>query len=174
MADLPQLTMKHPDLSKLPALILPERVTIHTEQADSETQWTEIIVDSFNSTGFTYEKTIRGSLGYRPEGVFFAALDGVDSATATAVEKDIHPGYGWIHMVGARSSARGHKLGYYTVLAALHDIRARGFDKAGLTTDDWRIPAIKTYLALGFEPWCEHESHPGRWEKIMAELNAKK
>ena len=174
MADLPQLKMKHPDLSKLPALELPERITIHTEQADSEAQWTEIIVDSFGSTSFTYEATIRSSHGYRPAGVFFAALDGVDSATATAVEKPEYPGYGWIHMVGARSSARGHKLGYYAVLAALHDIRARGMSMAGLTTDDWRVPAIKTYLALGFEPWCEHESHLDRWEKIMAELNAGK
>lgn len=170
MANLPQLVMKYPDLSKLPPLELPQGITIHTEQADSVEQWTEIITDSFDSTGFVYDKTIRESLGYRPEGVFFAALNGVDSATATAVLKDTRPGYGWIHMVGARSSARGHKLGYYVVLAALHDIRARGMNQAGLTTDDWRVPAIKTYLALGFEPWMDHESHPERWEKIMAEL----
>ena len=174
MAGLPQLKMKHPDLSKLAPLTLPENITIHTEREDSVENWTKIIVDSFKSDGFNYEKTIRESLGYRPEGVFFAALNGEDAATATAVEKDIHPGYGWIHMVGALSSARGHKLGYYVVLAALHDIRSRGMNMAGLTTDDWRIPAIKTYLALGFEPWCEHESHPERWEKIMAELNAGK
>jgi len=173
MSDLPQLKMKHPDLSKLPPLTLPEEITIHTEQDDSIEKWKEIIADSFGSS-FDYEKTIRQSYGYHPEGVFFAALNGVDSATATMVEKDSHTGYGWIHMVGALSAAKGHKLGYYVVLAALHHIRRRGFNKAGLTTDDWRIPAIKTYLSLGFEPWIEHESHPDRWEKILSELNIKK
>jgi len=169
MENLPQLKLRHPDLSKLPPLELPAGITIHSEQADSAAVWEEIIEDSFGAH-HDYEKTMRERSGYRPEGVFFAALDGVDSATAAAILRDEHPGYGWIHMVGARSSARGHKLGYYVVLAALHDMAERGFTMAGLTTDDFRLPAIKTYLSLGFEPWMEHESHPGRWEAIYEKL----
>ena len=59
MAGLPQLKMKHPDLSKLAPLTLPENITIHTEREDSVENWTKIIVDSFKSDGFNYEKTIR-------------------------------------------------------------------------------------------------------------------
>ena len=34
------------------------------------------------------------------------------------------------------------------------------------TTDDERIPALKTYLSLGFKPVYNHESHLPRWQKI--------
>ncbi|MDR3689213.1 MAG: hypothetical protein P4L46_07535, partial [Fimbriimonas sp.] len=39
-----------------------------------------------------------------------------------------------------------------------------------LTTDDFRLAAIQTYLNLGFEPDMWHESHPGRWAAILQEL----
>lgn len=165
MSDCPQLRMLHPDLTKLPQLILPDGIAVHTEYADSPAVWEEIIDDSFGSH-HNYDETMRTRPGYRPEGVFFASLNGVDCATAAAVEKTEFPGYGWIHMVGVRSSARGHGLGRIVVHAALLDMAARGFTKAGLTTDDFRIPAICTYLSLGFEPAMDHESYPERWKKI--------
>ena len=45
-----------------------------------------------------------------------------------------------------------------------------GWAVARLWTDDWRLPAIKTYLNLGFEPDIEHESHPERWRAVFEKL----
>ncbi len=39
-----------------------------------------------------------------------------------------------------------------------------------LCTDDWRLPAVKTYLNLGFEPEIIHESHPARWKAVFETL----
>ena len=45
-----------------------------------------------------------------------------------------------------------------------------GFETAYLTTDDYRIPAIKCYLRAGFEPEMTEDDHPERWEKIFAAI----
>lgn len=73
-------------------------------------------------------------------------------------------------MVGIHSSARGLGLSIPIVSAALHSFRDRGFKSVMLSTDDFRIPAIKTYLKLGFHPVLSHESHAGRWDEIMSKL----
>jgi hypothetical protein len=39
---------------------------------------------------------------------------------------------------------------------------------AFLTTDDWRIPAIKSYIRAGFIPDLSTEDFKARWEKIYA------
>ena len=52
-------------------------------------------------------------------------------------------------------------------IAALHSLAVRGYKTAVLSTDDERIPAIKLYLSLGFEPIYTHESHKERWGKVM-------
>jgi len=39
-----------------------------------------------------------------------------------------------------------------------------------LETDDYRLPAIKTYLNLGFEPLLVHENQRDRWRNILSAL----
>ena len=46
----------------------------------------------------------------------------------------------------------------------------RGFPKLYLMTDDWRLPAVKTYLQLGFEPDLYDDDHEGRWAKLRDTL----
>ncbi|NLA84718.1 MAG: hypothetical protein GX854_09405, partial [Clostridiales bacterium] len=40
-----------------------------------------------------------------------------------------------------------------------------------LRTDDWRIPAVKTYLRLGYMPVVIHENQIERWKKILRQIN---
>ena len=70
-------------------------------------------------------------------------------------------------MIGTIPESRGLGAGRLICLAALHALSARGYKTAVLSTDDERIPAIKLYLSLGFEPIYTHESHKERWEKVM-------
>jgi len=81
------------------------------------------------------------------------------------------PGLGWVHYVGADSTHRGRSLGYLVVLAVLRRCADEEMTGAMLTTDDPRLPAIQTYLKLGFEPDMWHPSHPERWAGVFAQLN---
>ncbi|NLC55450.1 MAG: GNAT family N-acetyltransferase, partial [Armatimonadetes bacterium] len=79
------------------------------------------------------------------------------------------PEIGW---VGVMPEHQGHRLAFHLCLACLRFLRDRGVRECFLLTDDFRVPAIKTYLRLGFEPEVTHESHPARWQKILAELRS--
>lgn len=103
--------------------------------------------------------------------VFVAALDGVVVATASYQLQRELPQAGWVHWVGADPAVAGRRLGRAVTLAALWAAKQDGKRDAGLTTDDARLPAIRTYLGLGFDPDPWDESHPGRWEEILARLH---
>ena len=47
---------------------------------------------------------------------------------------------------------------------------AEGRTWAVLQTDDFRIPAVKTYLKLGFEPLIVHENQPKRWKDVFSAI----
>jgi mycothiol synthase len=51
-------------------------------------------------------------------------------------------------------------------------MRERGCGEAILDTDDFRLPAIRTYLRLGFTPEISADDHAHRWDRIFAELDA--
>jgi len=51
-------------------------------------------------------------------------------------------------------------------------LREIGYADAWLSTDDHRLAAIRTYLALGFEPVCTDASHAERWQIVRHKLKA--
>lgn len=172
MGALPQLFMRQPDITNLPPLALPEGFSLHSHIEGQDKNWEDLIEKAFGSH-FSFNDFIVNGGGYKPEYVLYIAKDGVDIATATAVEKDIFPGEGWFRMIGTAPEARGLGAGKLVCLAALHSLAARGYKSVVLSTDDARIPAIKLYLSLGFEPIFTHESHEERWKKVMENINNK-
>jgi hypothetical protein len=64
------------------------------------------------------------------------------------------------------------RLGRLISFAALRHMRERGCRDAILDTDDDRLPAIRTYLALGFSPEMLEDDHSTRWRRAMAEVHA--
>ena len=168
---LPQLIMRHPDITSLPPIKLPSRVSLHTHRNGDEKSWEEIIESAF---GAHYEFELLDKLGgYKPEYVIYAEKEGRNIATATAVENPLYAGEGWFRMIGAHSDARGLGMGRLVCLAALHSLRDRGYKSVVLSTDDYRIPAISLYLSLGFRPVFSHASHKERWEKVFEKLERK-
>lgn len=166
---LPQLIMRAKDLSNLPPLKLPEGMTLHTHRDGDEASWEDIIESAF---GKRYDFGLLDRLGdYKPEHVIYVEKDGKNIATATAVENQTYPGEGWFRMIGTHADARGLGAGRLVCLAALHSLRDRGYKSVVLSTDDYRIPALKLYLSLGFEPVYSHESHKARWEKVFESIN---
>ena len=78
---------------------------------------------------------------------------------------------GTIHMVCVRPEDRGRRLGYWLTVAALRYFRDHGFERAILSTDDYRLSAIRAYFDLGFEPEETDSSHPARWKAVLEALD---
>ena len=171
---LPQLIMRHPDISVLPPLVLPEGFELyhHKEGCGMEQDWEEIIESAFGAK-YNFDFLINAG-DYKPEHVLYISRNGEPIATTSAVEHPSYPGEGWYRMVGVKASAKGVGAGKLIGLAALYALRDRGYKSAMLSTDDIRIPAIRLYLSLGFEPYYNHESHKERWEKVLKIIEEQK
>ncbi len=124
-----------------------------------------------------YEKSITNTPCLVPAtDVFFACEKATDRPVSTlTAHLDAH-GDGWIHMVGSLPECRGKKLGHAMLARGLERLKAAGVPRVWLTTDDFRRPAIKNYLAAGFCPViCEDKSDDAipmeeRWDKIRSEM----
>lgn len=169
-----QLRMVRPDLDNLPKLELPPGYGMRTYREGDEVHWANIISDSFGGKQRTAEDTrneITGQERFVPDGFYFATHDGTPVGTACAWRQTVdETEVGYVHMVGVASAHTGHKLGKWVSLAVLIYFRDYGFRCAMLDTDDFRIPAIKTYLNLGFVPVYIEDGQPKRWQVIFEEL----
>lgn len=92
-------------------------------------------------------------------------------ATITTITHKDNTGY--VHMVKAKENQRGKGLGHRMAEYALQVFAERGIEQVILTTDDFRLPAIKTYLDAGFYPvvhgGCDSEINR-RWDKVLENL----
>lgn len=99
---------------------------------------------------------------------FVVDYGGVAVATASAQTKpERFAGAGLLHWVAVHPAHQGKRLGYVVSLAVLREHKRLCRDAAFLSTDDERLPAIRTYLRLGFRPYLEDDTHPERWERVM-------
>jgi mycothiol synthase len=110
-----------------------------------------------------------------PEGIFLVTDEkGVIAGTATGVLKEKEcENLGYVHMVSIRPEYRGLKLGKPLNAAVLRYLVEKQCTNAYLTTDDFRIPAIKVYLALGFQPVLQDVDMEERWMKLMQEMGTR-
>ncbi|MCD6405756.1 MAG: GNAT family N-acetyltransferase [Planctomycetes bacterium] len=173
MAQTPQLAMRHENLG---GLLCPKPAfgyLCRTYRPGDATFWCEIMEGNIGEqwTPEKFERAISRAPQFDPKGLFFVTYGSRPAGTACAWLKA--PGEketGTLHMVAVKDEHRGRALGSYLTLRVLQYFVDRGFSACNLTTDDWRIPAIKTYLNLGFRPVHSHESHRKRWEKIFSKL----
>lgn len=173
-----QLRMRRTHFEGLPRLVLPAEYSLRTFQSGDEIHWARIINDVGSLGSWTVER-VRAELTekpqFDPEGLFFAVFEGTPVATACAWrdsphEKDI----GQLHMVATETAHQGHRLGAHVSLSVIRYFQAHGFQTVYLLTDDFRLPAIKTYLFLGFEPVMADEDHPSRWKRIFEVLGSRR
>ena len=109
------------------------------------------------------------------DGIFF--LEDVQTGTlaATAMankmrawESDTGPEFGWL---GVAPEFRGKRLAQVVCQAVQDRFRREGFKKIYLRTDDYRLAAIKTYLALNWQPLTDSQDMIDRWKTIRKKLN---
>ena len=168
-----QLRMVRPNLDGLPQLEIPEGYEIRTYQEGDDVHWANVISDSFGGerTAEDARRDIMDRDVFDPQGLYFATYQGTPVGTTcawkdTLDEKEV----GIVHMVGVHSAHTGHRLGKCVTLCVLLYLRERGFKCAQLGTDDFRLPAIKTYLNLGFLPVYVDVTQPERWRQIFKKL----
>jgi mycothiol synthase len=167
-----QLQMQRSNLEGLGKVNPPHGYQIRTYKAGDEAAWAEIMNNSLGD-GWDAERCRRELTGrpqFRPDGLFFATWEGNPVGTACAWSQPSETQLGHVHMVGVVPEHRGKKLGYALCLSVLRFLKENGFQRAALSTDDFRLPAIKTYLNLGFEPHHTHEDHKARWDAVYAKL----
>ena len=169
-----QLRMVRPNLEGLPQLEIPEGYELRTYQEGDDVHWANVISDSFGGerTPEDARRDIMDRDVFDPEGLYFATYRGTPVGTTcawkdTPDEIDV----GIVHMVGVHSTHTGHKLGRCVTLSVLLYLRDHGFKCAKLGTDDFRLPAIKTYLNLGFLPVYVDVTQPERWREIFRKLD---
>ena len=104
---------------------------------------------------------------------FFIVEYGGEPAATLAVICDYEKREGYIHMVACRTPFRGRGVGTRLNTEAVRALIGAGMETAYLTTDDFRIPAIKSYLRAGFYPDIINEEHEKRWAAIFAATGGK-
>ena len=77
------------------------------------------------------------------------------------------PGAGYLHYVAADNSSSGRGLGGVVTRGVLRHFLEEGLRSVVLETDDFRLPAIRTYLKIGFVPEYRHEEDQARWSKVL-------
>lgn len=167
-----QLFMRLPSLADLPpAVALPTgfqlRAACLKDGRDRE-QLAEVLSQAF---GDTWDAVRVGEVLSPEEGVqeIYTVVAGA-SVVATASARlvpDLYPASGYVHFVGAHPQQRGRRLGEAVTRAVLEYFARIGMHDAVLETDDFREPAIKLYLRLGFVPEYRAGGDQLRWSRVL-------
>jgi mycothiol synthase len=158
-------------LENLPERSIPSGYELRPLMANDWLAWTQLMLENGELGEWTLERSAPlfapgSSMVF--EGSFFVTWQGLPVATAQ-LNRHTRPPYapepelGW---VAASPAHRGHGLGYAVCLAVLRHAARLEFPSIFLRTDDHRLPAIRTYLKLGFEPWLFNDTAAERWRAI--------
>jgi mycothiol synthase len=81
-----------------------------------------------------------------------------------------HPFGGELGWVASDPAHAGKGLGMAVCAAVTARLLQAGYRNVHLFTEFWRLPALKTYLKLGYVPFLYQEGMAARWQAICAQL----
>lgn len=167
------LRMRRPHLEDLPPPRWPPGYTVRTFRQEDEATWLGIIRAAFPEMDWSLERfhqTFLSQPQFDPDSLFFACFGEEAVGTALAWIPSPSELEGVVHWVGVVPAHQGRGLGKALTLQVLHRLRALGMRSARLGTEEERLPAIRLYLDLGFEPLPLDETHRQAWEQVMLRL----
>ena len=168
----PQLFMRLPELGDLPpAAPLPPGYTLRAAVPADHEQIAEVLSEAFADGWDAARVAEEFSRGNGVEAIYLVASPAGVVATAAARRDDRYPEAGYLHYVGARSRGRGRRLGEVVTRRVLVHFADSGLSQAVLETDDFRLPAVCTYLRLGFVPEPRAAGDAVRWSKVLRNLS---
>lgn len=110
-----------------------------------------------------------------PNGFFVVIHEPSNTLVATAMAthhpKPLHPYGGELGWVAGHPDHGGKGLGTAVCAAVVKRFLSAGYERIYLLTDDWRLPALKVYLKLGFVPFLFEPGIAERWEAICEHLH---
>jgi mycothiol synthase len=155
-----------------PSYSMPCGFTVLPFRKGDEAAWLAIARHGLFHTKMTLEEAEKDLNSFpclkREEDIFFAAKNGKRIATATGMLKE--NGAGYLHYICALPEARGTGVAAALVTHAMRHLYEKGASYVYLTTDDFRLGAIKTYLRLGLVPVIEDEEDEKRWSAVFLAL----
>ncbi len=171
----PQLQMLWPESKRKPPPQLPVPdgyVLRHYAEADHEKYMALMINAGFTDWPRTRVKdTLRFIL---PDGFLVIEHRATKALVATAMAThnptDLHPYGAELGWVAGDAAHKGKKLGAIVSAAATARMLHAGFRRIYLKTDDFRLPAIKVYLDLGYEPFLFCDGMAARWQAVRTAL----
>lgn len=164
-------------MTKLPVFKLAEGFSIRTYQPGDEKAWFDICKHGLlgDDDGIEcWETCMLAMENLLPERNVFFVCDKTSNEVATGAYFIKNNGEALLHMIGAKPEARGHQLGTSITAYALNKLSNEllGANRTvRLTTDDWRLSAIKAYLLCGFQPVLYDVGMKERWQVVFDKLN---
>ncbi|MCL2508359.1 MAG: GNAT family N-acetyltransferase [Oscillospiraceae bacterium] len=130
-----------------------------------------LVADDASDAELEFERRYNSRPAFQNDDLYLVFDGGRYVATICGIyEPETNLGY--VHMVSVHTDARGHGLGAYVNQIAQAHLSRDPCEWAYLTTDEWRVPAIKSYLRAGFLP-VEYGGGEGdmerRWTEWLAE-----
>ena len=171
-----QLFMRRHDLENLPDVVaLPSGYTLREAREEDANALSQLFQHTFiESAQERTQEWVLATLVHAPDVLTTYVIDYADVPVSTASLRtlpDLYPSSAYIHWVATDPEHQGKGLGAAVTLAVLREAARRGMKDAVLETDDDRLPAIRTYQKLGFQPEHRHETHGSRWS-IIADMLA--
>lgn len=169
-----QLFMFRPE-GPLPAVKPPEGWTVRPYREGDGAEWCRCCAGGClgveeEPTEELFERLMLHSPFVKKENVLFI-VDGTGHVGGTTTYRETEePDHGVMHMVAVKTEDRGKGLSAPIVAAAMEVAVRNGCKYLQLTTDDFRIPAIRTYLKLGFVPQLMKPGLRLRWEALLPVL----
>lgn len=171
MGQKAQLVMLRPHLDGLPEIPpLPTGYILRTYEEGDMPALVATLADSFRE--YWDDARVARELTAAPDVQTVHVVAHGDRVVGTASSRFVparYPDAGYVHWVGVASDHLRRGIASALLMRVLHEFRERGYPAAVLETDDFRIPAIRSYLKLGFIPVYDirNEDHRPRWSHVM-------
>jgi mycothiol synthase len=160
--------MEIDSLDELPKIVIGSEYTIRTFEPGDEAGLGRVyFASALNAeTVEQVRSLLHAHPCFKPERVFVALAGDRIVGTASAWRSSRDPEAGYLHMLSVLPDHRGKNLGAALTVETLRYTRNEGLTVQRLLTDDWRRPAIRLYLSLGYVPIIVDATHQGRWQKL--------
>jgi mycothiol synthase len=143
-------------------------------QPGQETAWIRFMNDTHAFGVWDRQKLLREIVERLvPGGGFFTTAErGIVGCVSACHLKKYLP-YSTLMYAVVDPKERGKGIGKAMLCAALRASQRAGYAGMVLNTDDFRLPAIRTYLSVGFEPHRVSElNHAKRWQAVLGKLES--
>jgi mycothiol synthase len=157
-------------LARPPAVVLAPGYRLRAYEPGDDEGWFRLMRLAFGEE-WDGERLAPWLARILPDGwLFVVDGDGEPAVTAMACHNPapLHPFGGELGWVAGDPAHAGRGLGLAVCAAVTARFLSASYRRIYLKTDDARLPAIRTYLKLGFVPFLFAEGMEDRWAAVCA------